>query len=204
MLPEPASVARTNRHFSETGISLTFSLIAISSHILAHFFARVNRYNPHKSEQYVDGVLRFAYIAAWLHKSACLHRGVWECIIYHKERSDTMENKNVITEKVTAILSTNACAELKEAASRWLNASGAGGEAQATADLIAELREDIAPIDGAIAFFASDKCRQLLGAEKAAAMLKHGQDIKAAGAKYCDCPGCAAALEALKALGEEA
>ena len=115
-----------------------------------------------------------------------------------------MENKNVIAEKVTAILSTNACAELKEAASKWLGAAGTDNEAAATAALIAELREDIAPIDGAIAFFASDMCKQLFGEEKAAAMLKHGQEIKAAGAKYCDCPGCTAALEALKALGEEA
>ena len=115
-----------------------------------------------------------------------------------------MENRKLIAEKVTAILSTNACAELKEAANRWLNAAGADEEAAADAALIAELREDIAPIDGAIAFFESDMCRKLFGPDKAAAMLKHGQDIKAAGAKYCDCPGCAAALEALKALGEEA
>ncbi len=115
-----------------------------------------------------------------------------------------MENRNVITEKVTAILSTNACAELKEAANSWLNAAGSEGEAAATATLIAELREDIAPIDGAIAFFAGDMCKQLFGEEKAADMLKHGQDIKASGAKYCDCPGCAAGLEALRALGQEA
>lgn len=46
-----------------------------------------------------------------------------------------MENRNVITEKVTAILSTNACAELKEAANNWLNAAGGDNEAAATAAL---------------------------------------------------------------------
>lgn len=101
--------------------------------------------------------------------------------------------KNAI-EKVTAILSTNARPQLKEAAQKWLDATNA---------LTSELNESIATIDEAIGFFGSDKAKEIFGAEKAAAMLKHGQEVKASGEKYCDCPGCAAGVAVLKLYGAE-
>lgn len=46
------------------------------------------------------------------------------------------------------------------------------------------------PIDGLIGFAASDMGAKVFGEEKAKEVLAHAEAIKAAGAKYCDCPGC--------------
>ena len=40
--------------------------------------------------------------------------------------------------------------------------------------------------------------RQVFGAEAAPGVAAHGREIKAAGAKYCDCPACAAAAAILE------
>ena len=58
---------------------------------------------------------------------------------------------------------------------------------------IAELEADIMPIDGLIAFAESDAGAQVFGADVAKNVAAHAKEIKAAGAKYCDCPACAAA-----------
>ena len=57
---------------------------------------------------------------------------------------------------------------------------------------VAELEEDVMPIDGLIAFAGSDMGAKVFGAEGAKKLLVHAESIKAAGAKYCDCPACAA------------
>lgn len=56
-----------------------------------------------------------------------------------------------------------------------------------------ELEADIMPIDGLIGFAESEHGAQVFGADKAKAVAAHAREIKAAGAKYCDCPACAAA-----------
>ena len=43
---------------------------------------------------------------------------------------------------------------------------------------------------------------QIFGAEGAAGLLAHAQELKAAGAKYCDCPACAAAAAILEKKDE--
>ena len=48
------------------------------------------------------------------------------------------------------------------------------------------------PLDGLNAFAGSETGAQVFGAEKSKGVLAHAQEIKAAGAKYCDCPACAA------------
>ena len=58
---------------------------------------------------------------------------------------------------------------------------------------IAELEADIMPVDGLIAFAESEGGAQVFGPEKSREVADHGKKIKAAGAKYCDCPACAAA-----------
>ena len=55
-----------------------------------------------------------------------------------------------------------------------------------------ELEADIMPIDGLIGFAESDMGAQVFGADKAKDVAAHAREIKAAGAKYCDCPACAA------------
>lgn len=86
----------------------------------------------------------------------------------------------------------SACKEVKEAATNYLNSIGTDNESDAAKAYVEELEEDIMPIDGLIAFAGSDMGEKIFGAEKAKAILAHAQERKAAGAKYCDCPACAA------------
>ena len=48
------------------------------------------------------------------------------------------------------------------------------------------------PIDSLLAFAESEAGAKVFGAEKAPQVAAHAREIKAAGAKYCDCPACAA------------
>ncbi|MDO4265291.1 MAG: molecular chaperone Hsp90 [Eubacteriales bacterium] len=84
-----------------------------------------------------------------------------------------------------------SCAEVKDAASAWLAAVGTDQEAAETKKFVAELEEDIIPIDGLIAFAESETGAKVFG-DKAPEVAGHGRKIKAEGAKYCDCPACAA------------
>ena len=88
--------------------------------------------------------------------------------------------------------------EAKAAAKMWLDAAGTEKEAQMTKDYIAELEEDIMPIDQLIAFAGSDAGKSYFGADTAAGIVSHAEEIQAAGAKYCDCPACAICEEILK------
>ena len=92
----------------------------------------------------------------------------------------------------------SCCAEAKAAGQAWLDAAGTDQEAEKTKALIAELEEDIIPIDGLIAFAGSEGGAKVFGAEKA----KEAKEIKAAGAKYCDCPACAAVAAILEKKDE--
>lgn len=87
----------------------------------------------------------------------------------------------------------SACPEFKEAAQAYLDAIGTKKEAAAAADLIAEAKADIIPIERAIAFLESDKATQIFGEAVAAEKLTEVAAAKEAGAVYCNCPGCRAA-----------
>lgn len=111
--------------------------------------------------------------------------------------------KEYVTEKVKELLNApSCCAEAKEAAQNWLNALGTDQETDASRRLIAELQMDIMPVDGLIAFADSEAGAQVFGAETAQKVAAHGRELKAAGAKYCDCPACAAS-EAILAKKDE-
>ena len=100
--------------------------------------------------------------------------------------------KAYVTEKTKELIAAASCsAEAKEAANAWLEAVGTEKEAEVTKNYIAELEEDIMPIDGLIAFAGSDMGSKVFG-EAAKGVLAHAEEIKAAGAKYCACPACAA------------
>ena len=96
----------------------------------------------------------------------------------------------------------SACKEVKEAAQNYLDAAGTEKEADAATAYVKELEADIMPIDGLIAFAESDMGAKIFGAEMAKNVAAHGKEIKSAGAKYCDCPACAA-CEAILARKEE-
>lgn len=106
-----------------------------------------------------------------------------------------------IRQKVQEMIAApSCCAELKEAGQAWLDAAGTAGEAEAASKLLAEIEEDIMPIDGLIAFAGSEMGVKVFGEERAAGMLAHAKEIKEKGGLYCDCPACAAALEVKELL----
>lgn len=98
-----------------------------------------------------------------------------------------------VVEKTHALMDAPTCSkETKAAAESWLEAVGTDAEAAETQKYIAELEADIMPIDQLIHFAGSEQGKALFGEEKAAGIVVHSQEIKAAGAKYCDCPACQA------------
>ena len=100
---------------------------------------------------------------------------------------------NYVVEKTRELIDAPTCSsETKEAAQTWLDAVGTDTEAEETKRYVAELEEDIMPIDNLIAFAESDAGAQVFGADNAKNVASHAKEIKACGAKYCDCPACAA------------
>ncbi len=96
----------------------------------------------------------------------------------------------------------SACPEIKEAAKSWLAAVGTANENAATVKYIAELEAAIMPIDGLIAFSHSELAKNIFGAEGVKGLQAHAQELKAIGAKYCDCPACAACKAILEKKDE--
>lgn len=108
-----------------------------------------------------------------------------------------------VTEKTHDLLNApSACAEAKAAAKAWLDAVGTDREASETEKYLKELGEDVTSIDGLIAFAESAHAVQAFGADGAKKFAAHAREIKAAGAKYCDCPACTAALAILSKKDE--
>lgn len=98
-----------------------------------------------------------------------------------------------MTEEVNALKdAASCCAEAKAVCEEWLAAVGTDKEAEATKKLLAEVEADIMPIDGLIAFAGSEAGAKVFGAEMAKTVLAHAEELKANGAKYCDCPACKA------------
>ena len=113
------------------------------------------------------------------------------------------ETLNFVKEQTAALIAAPSCsAEAKAAAEKWLAAVGTAEEAEATKAYVAELEADIMPIDGLIAFAGSEAGVGVCGAELAKNILAHAEDIKAAGAEYCDCPACAACKAILEKKAE--
>ena len=111
--------------------------------------------------------------------------------------------REYISEKAKELMNASSCcAEAKAAAQNWLDSAGTEKEAEAAAQLMAEMEEDIIPIDGLIAFAGSEGGEQVFGKETAANILAHAKEIKKAGAKYCDCPACTAAAAILEKKNE--
>ena len=104
-----------------------------------------------------------------------------------------------VTEKTHDLMNAHSCSpEAKAAAQAWLDAVGTAQEAAETKKYIAELEGDIMPIDMLIAFAESDKGAAVFGADVAKKVAVHAKEIKAAGAKYCDCPACTAVAAILE------
>lgn len=106
---------------------------------------------------------------------------------------------NYVVEKTHELIGAATCSsETKAAAQAWLDAVGTEQEAAETKKYVAELEADIMPIEGLICFAESDAGAQVFGADAAKNVAAHAREIQSAGAKYCDCPACAA-VEAILA-----
>ena len=98
-----------------------------------------------------------------------------------------------VTEKTQELIDASTCSsEARTAAQNWLDALGTENQVAQTQKYIAELEADIMPIDNLIHFAESDNGSKVFG-ENARNVAEHAREIKAAGAKFCDCPACAAA-----------
>lgn len=108
-----------------------------------------------------------------------------------------------VVKKTHELMEAPTCSsEAKQAAKAWLNSIGTQNEKLESEKYIAELLEDIMPIDNLIAFAKSDKGISYFGKEKAEEIVIHATEIKAKGAKYCDCPACLAAAQILEKKAE--
>ena len=95
--------------------------------------------------------------------------------------------KKDLVEKAKAMISApSCCAELKEIGQAWIDSVGKSDEKEKAENLIAEIKEDITTVEDLVPF---------AGQKKFAA---HADDLKASGAKYCDCGACKPALEILE------
>ena len=100
---------------------------------------------------------------------------------------------NEVIEETKKLIAAPSCSQApKDAANAWLDAVGTDNEEAETKKYIAELEEDIMPIDGLIGFAGSEAGAAVFGAEKAKEVEAHAKEVKAAGGKYCDCPACTA------------
>lgn len=87
---------------------------------------------------------------------------------------------------------------LKEAGQNWIDSIGTDKEKAAAQKLIAEIEGDITEIDSLVGFAHSEDAVQIFGAEGAKKFAAHADELKASGAKFCDCGACANGLEILK------
>lgn len=110
---------------------------------------------------------------------------------------------NYVIEKTHEMMNSSSCSsEAKNAGEAWLNALGTEREAEETKKYMAELEEDLLPIDSLISFAGSEQGVEVFGAETAKDVEIHGKEIKAKGAKYCDCEACAAVEKILEKKDE--
>jgi len=110
------------------------------------------------------------------------------------------ETRTYIEARVNELIAApSCCAEARAAGRAWLDAKGTDGEGKATEALIAELKEDITPIDGLIAFAGSPAGQGVFG-DAAETVLANARARKQAGELYCDCAACAACEAILRKL----
>ena len=107
-------------------------------------------------------------------------------------------NKQTLIEKAKAMAAApSCCPKLVATVQIYLDAVGTDKEKVAAQKLIAEIEEDITPIDALVAFAHSERAKEIFGAGQKN-FAAHADELKASGAKYCDCGACAPALEILQ------
>lgn len=109
-----------------------------------------------------------------------------------------MDKQTIIAKVREMMTAYSCCAKLKQASQNYLDAVGTAEEISAAQALVAEIESDITPIDNLVAFAHSEHAVKIFGVEGQKNFAKHADDLKASGAKFCDCPACKPAREILE------
>ncbi len=110
-----------------------------------------------------------------------------------------------VSERADILVTSQSSTQVtKDAAQAWKDAIAADASDEATQAATNKLLDILegrpTTIDGVIAF-ASGPAKELMGDEAAAQMLEAQLKRKEQGAKWCNCPSCAAASELLARFG---
>lgn len=108
-----------------------------------------------------------------------------------------MDKQNLIEKIKTMAAAPSCCAELKAAVQNYLAAVSTANEKSAAKNLIAEIEEDITTVENLVPFAHSEHAKEIFGVEGAKKFAAHADELKASGAKYCDCGACAPGVEIL-------
>ncbi len=106
-----------------------------------------------------------------------------------------MTKEKLISTVKELIAAPSCCAPLKVKAQAWLDSPDDKAVAE---EFITELEGDITPIDSLVAFANSPVAAKIFGEEGAKNFLVHANELKASGAKYCDCAACTPGLKILE------
>ena len=103
---------------------------------------------------------------------------------------------NVVEKAKELINCPSCCQELKDCAKTWIDSIGTDKEQSAAKEFVESLEENIRPIDSLVEFAHSDIAKQIFG-EGYEGFVKHSDELKKSGAKYCDCQACTISQELL-------
>ena len=107
-----------------------------------------------------------------------------------------MDKQTLINKARAMAAAPSCCPELTAAVQVYFDALGTDKEKVAAQNLIAEIEGNITTIDNLVAFAHSDRAKEIFG-EGQKGFAAHADELKASGAKYCDCGACAPAVEVL-------
>ena len=101
-----------------------------------------------------------------------------------------MEKQFFIDRTQTILNAESSCPEIKAAAKAWLDSIGTEKEMDAAKAYLAELEEDVTPIENLIGLLQSETGLHIFGEAKVKTMLKKAKDSQDMGLKYCICAAC--------------
>ena len=124
-------------------------------------------------------------------------------ILQHKElllsaKKDSPDKQALIEKLKKIVASPSCCDELEEMIKKYFAALGTPKERLAAEYLIDELKADVVPIELLVINAHSNSAVEYFGVEGAKKFAAHADQLKASGAKYCNCLACTLGLEVLQ------
>ena len=108
-----------------------------------------------------------------------------------------MTKENLIEKAKEMVAAPSCCPELNAVGQSWIDSVGKADEKEKAKLLIAEIEEDVTTIENLVAFAHSDTAKKIFG-EGQKNFAAHADELKASGAKFCDCGACKPASEILE------